>query len=322
MVQEPMACLIAGLRETLEELIFPINVFTRKQPDFSGSTLHMPSVIRFYTSRFTYRKIFLKCNAGGKRSYNICILIDRSASMTGQQAQQGLVALVHSLHTIGLDFSLIAFGAGVHLLKTDQEPFDNRVMYQLLNLPGCTDTTTNDASAIQFGLELMKQADVVQKAQVMLVLTDGYSSQGLELTRQLTEAEAQGVKVLAISIGLEESGVQQAYADWVCCVIPEALPSGLASWALGSGQHTESHPVAKILAQNDKEETGQLATIWQNTVPALAKQVGKVALRCTVCLQWLQLFETCHLGLAPSPSGAPGPTWRRGGGGSSFGPGP
>ena len=112
-----LARLIDDYVSAMEDVVFPINTFTRRKAHFHGSSLHLPGLIKAVITDFNYKKFFSAKLAGGRCSYSVAIAVDVSLSMSGhfgQCAVDTLVCLIASLRRIGIDnFSLVLFGENV-----------------------------------------------------------------------------------------------------------------------------------------------------------------------------------------------------------------
>lgn len=178
---------VTELAGVFEEVVFPNNRYTRRRADQRGAQLYLPGLIKAVLSDFNYKKIFSTKSAGGKREYTACIVLDTSMSMGGHLqdcAVETLVLLILALQQAGIEsWSLIACGQRVVLLKSEQQPFDSTAIFALLsNIRFDAGVGTLDAVAVAYGLDLLA-ASPIRGTKRMFVLTDGYSTCGLQVTR-------------------------------------------------------------------------------------------------------------------------------------------
>jgi len=87
------AC-VAQLVQVLESAVLPYNKHTRRRGAESGPNLHIPGVIKAASSNYSYSKIFARRSGGGKRRYQLALLLDVSQSMQGHLGLCGLEALM------------------------------------------------------------------------------------------------------------------------------------------------------------------------------------------------------------------------------------
>lgn len=217
----------------LEEAVLPANRYTRRQATARGTQLYLPGLIKALISDFQYKKIFAVKSAGGQRNYSVAILVDRSLSMMGHLlkcAVQTLMLLRHALAAAGVDaLSVLSFGHDVRLLKTEEMEWGAAAMLSILAelarpehelAPG-----TQDALAVEYALDLVQESDAKRK--LVFVLTDGYSTSGLQLQLALARAQELDVDVVALGVGLDRVAVGGSYAKWATATLPAALHDAL-----------------------------------------------------------------------------------------------
>ena len=56
---------VQELVTVFKEALLPKNKFTKWKPSLSGSSLHVPSLLKFVQTNYTYRRIFQKRTGGG-----------------------------------------------------------------------------------------------------------------------------------------------------------------------------------------------------------------------------------------------------------------
>eukprot|EP00899_Mesostigma_viride_P017508 jgi/Mesvir1/25759/Mv01936-RA.3 len=237
---EAQVCDLVGV---FEDAVFPFNKFTRRQANDHG-VLYMPGLIRAICSDWQYKKVFATKQRGGKREYAVAVAIDISVSMEGhlqECAVETLIVLLTSLQRVGIEaVSILTFGSAVRLVKAEGHPWDAATAYALLNnlhtapvaasgASGAADPAglgTCDATAIHSALDLLESSSVRGPKKVF-VLTDGYSTQGLELAEALLRAEVIGIDVIGMTVGLDRTVVPQVYQKWLTAAIPSVLPDAI-----------------------------------------------------------------------------------------------
>eukprot|EP00936_MAST-01D_sp_MAST-1D-sp1_P000071 g71.t1 len=227
------------LVEVFEDLVLPINKHTRRKADAHGSQLHLPGLIKAVITDFSYKKIFSTRTGGGKRIYSVSIALDVSMSMQGllsQNAVETLVALVTVLQDLNIDaFSVVLFGEVTMVIKREDQPWDPRAIFALLTNLRFQDCRSDDAHGVLAAKLLLEQGTGEKK---MFVITDGYGTSGLELTRQLEDAESEGIDVVAIAVGQDKSNVARTYANWIECLLPRDLPKAFRALYAADSEET------------------------------------------------------------------------------------
>ncbi|CAF1154913.1 unnamed protein product [Rotaria magnacalcarata] len=210
----------------MEDYVMPCNKFSRRRADFSGQ-LYLPGLVKAIATDFAYKRIGSSKTAGGKRQYSIMFVIDTSMSMIGHLehcAIEGLLLLTSSLIQCGIEnFGIILFDHRVKILKKFDQPWDEYTIYMLLqNFIISPMVGTNDAMAVEYALDMLSQEPAANNKK-MFVLTDGYTTCGLNLTEALVRADSENVEVIGIQIGFERPCVHRFYRDWIIATIPAAL---------------------------------------------------------------------------------------------------
>jgi len=208
-----------------------ITEFTRKKPDYKGTSIHLQGLIKAVSNGFTDMKIFGNKKAGGRRTYGVTLLVDISLSMRGHLeccAIEALVMITEALCRLGIrNFSILLFGETVRAIKLPDTEWDATTIWNLLhNLVFDSDYATMDADAIDLSLDII-QATNARGPKKMFVLTDGYGTTGKKLARSLKRAEDEGVEVVALGVGCERTFVSKCYNKWITANSPSSLSKGL-----------------------------------------------------------------------------------------------
>ncbi|CAM9111425.1 unnamed protein product [Ectocarpus sp. 13 AM-2016] len=211
----------------LEDHILPHNKFTRRQAAFKGSQLHLPALIKAVATDFNYQKFFSTRTAGGQREYGIVLALDISQSMDGHllsSALEAFVVLVQGFNEVDVDFTVILFGENVQVIKVEGQQWDAACVLSLLcRLNTMKQNCTRDAEAIGLAKHLLP----AQGPRKIFVMTDGFTSYGLQLAEVLINCESDGIEVVAVSVGMDTSNVHRMYPRWVTAAVPAALPDAL-----------------------------------------------------------------------------------------------
>lgn len=92
---------VERLVQVLEGEVLPHNKHTRKKAAESGPSLHMQGLLRAASTNYRELKIFARKAGGGKRQYQVALLLDVSESMQGHLLQCGLEALMVMAEALG-----------------------------------------------------------------------------------------------------------------------------------------------------------------------------------------------------------------------------
>jgi hypothetical protein len=87
---------------------------------------------------------------------------------------------------------------------------------------------SQDAAAVDAGVALLTASSPRGALKRLFVLTDGFGSGGSKmLAAALRRAEAAGVEVVGVAVGLEPSAVPRSYGRWITAALPGDLPDAL-----------------------------------------------------------------------------------------------
>jgi midasin (ATPase involved in ribosome maturation) len=132
---------VGRLIEVLEGEVLPNNKHTRRRAEESGPSLHLPGLIRAASSNYSSRKIFARKTAGGKRTYQVALLLDVSQLMQGHLQHcslEVLAMMADALGKVGLDdFVVMTFGAAPVLVKGPDTAWDQASQLALLEQVNC-----------------------------------------------------------------------------------------------------------------------------------------------------------------------------------------
>jgi len=214
------------LGTVFEDIVFPYNKYTRRKADLRGATLYLPGLIKAVISDWKYKKIFSTKTAGGRREYSVVIALDVSFSMNGHLSEnllESFACLVLALKKTGIEnFSILLFGEKVNVIKTESQEWNAVSVLAFLSELRFNQYATFDADAINCGLDLLATSSI-RGPKKMFVLTDGYSTSGLQLSQALQRANEEGVEVVGISVGYDRFFVQKSYQHWIIAALPAAL---------------------------------------------------------------------------------------------------
>jgi uncharacterized protein with von Willebrand factor type A (vWA) domain len=222
--------LITQLRQVLEDDVLQVNKFTRRKPCEKDSVLSMKGLMNAKLTGWQDKRIFGQPLAGGKRQHTVALLLDVSQSLSQHQLQSAVatcLAMAAALSQMGIEFHVLTFGERVTLVKTADVPWDAAAMFAVLStLSANQQTSSIDASAISAAVKLLEGS---RKEKLMLVLTDGYSSQALALASALREAEAANIRVVGLAVGYEDTAVHLAYQRWIKAQTADKVPAALGT---------------------------------------------------------------------------------------------
>ena len=238
------SAVVTDLTDVFENAVFPCNKFTRRRADVNGSQLYLPGLIKAVCTDFNYKKFFCKKTGGGKREYSVCILVDTSSSMFGAPANSSctaLVILVAALAQAGIDnVSIMSFGSGVRLLKTEDEAWDGAVAWSVLSaLNDMEDYASNlatcDVNAVR-AASLLLEAGAARGSKKIFVLSDGFSSTPSKIR---ATASALNIDVVGIHVGMDRTDIHKSYSQWIFAAVPSALPDAFRCMFIegASGAH-------------------------------------------------------------------------------------
>eukprot|EP00775_Hariotina_reticulata_P003371 gene3371-3646_t len=288
--------LVEQMVQVLEGAVLPHNKHTRRRAEESGPSLYLPALIKAASSNYTNRKIFASKTAGGKRTYQVALLLDVSQSMQGHLQQCGLEVLAvmaDALGKVGLDgFVVMTFGAAPVLVKDADTAWDGPSKLALMEQLNCkTDQhlASMDAAAVQAAAALLC-ANNNRAAKKMFVITDGYGTSGLALASALQQADQADVEVVGLSVGFDRTHVPVCYQKWATAAMPASLPDALLglyaadetlATATGSGSSgapapredwSELMPVLAGAAQTVEEVLQQQSSVFAALVKQLSQQ--------------------------------------------------
>jgi hypothetical protein len=253
---------VADCVTVFEEYMMPVNRFTRRRADLSGSQLYLPGLIKAVSTNFTYKKIFSTRTAGGRREYAVAFALDISMSMRGhllECAIEVLAILIGAMQSMQIDtFSILLFGDGVRIIKLEWQPWESVTAHALLSkLSTADDAVTLDADAVACATELLKRS-TVRGPKRLFVLTDGYGSTGARLSMQLKNAEEQnGIEVVALAVGSDKFNVSSTYQHWIEIKFPRVLPDVLRAFYNRDDAPTQPNPSVKPPAWASKMKSSE-----------------------------------------------------------------
>ncbi|CAF4310596.1 unnamed protein product, partial [Rotaria sp. Silwood2] len=225
--------LIDDLTVAFGDVVFPYNKFTRRRAALRGSSLYLPGLIKAMTTEWSYKKIFSAKLAGGKREHAVCLVIDVSTSMFGTLSSgimDGIIVLIGALKKLNLDnCGIIIFGREVRLIKTNEQSWDTGCISTLINeLRFDQDDDTQDADAIEVAIDLLNQCSVRGEKKIF-ILTDGYTNCASHITMVQQRAEDNGIDLVAIAIGIDQTNLKSVYKRYIQCATPYGLPKAIRS---------------------------------------------------------------------------------------------
>ena len=287
-LKDELQSVILELSDILGEFLFPINKFTRKKPSYNGSTIHIPSLIRFIISNYQYKRFMLQKIAGGKREYACCIIIDVSSSLSGHPYTcnfESALVLIESLISIGIEnFSIITFGDSINLIKSESQPWDQYSIYELFieiqKRNQYSTTGSKDASAICFATSLLSLSNSKGPKKIFM-FSDGYGSEGsFALKTCLYQAQTLNIDVIAICVGLTETGLKDFYLNFIQSATPSVFPNAMRSWA---SNRIQSGSMIDLVVNLMDDSNISIEDVWKRHQPIFRElQENLQKERCTL----------------------------------------
>ena len=232
--------LIQSFVSVFEEAMFHSNQFTRYKAASKGSSLHLPGLIKAVTSNYTYKKYFKVKQAGERRNYGVCLILDISLSMRGElsrNAFRSLLLFLASLHQIGIEETFIVlYSETIKIMKTNQHKITDKLLSLLWNqIPNENSSdqkeeySSNDHNAILCAVELLKQKSSSTKGKKIFVFSDGHSSSPTNVLNCIQYADQNNIEVFGIGTGYETFGFEN-YSKWITAVMPGELPNAIRNY--------------------------------------------------------------------------------------------
>jgi len=280
-LEDELEPLILDLLPVLEDCVLPCNKYTRRAASLRGTSLYLPGLVKAMVSNWQYKKYFSTKSAGGKREYNISVVIDTSASMrcgtNKNESTLGFLGLLLTLARIGIDdFSVVTFGRRVRVVKTSNQQWDNESKFLLLSQLWSGDLATFDAEAIAVTTDLMLESSA-SGPKLAFVFTDGFTSCGASLLRQLRRARSLGVNIIAIGLESGNCFVPSCYGKWAICENARLLPKAL-SVIFSDENPNVNHNISSTATEGEENASGNsLNDIWRNhedVFPDLLKRLA------------------------------------------------
>ena len=232
--------LIQSFVSVFEDAMFESNQFTRYKAAVKGSSLHLPGLIKAVTSNYTYKKYFKVKQAGERRNYGVCLILDISSSMRGElsrNAIRSLLLFLASLHQIGIEETFIAlYSENIKIVKTNQHRITDKLLSLLWNqIPkensrdSKEEYSSNDHNAILCAVELLKQKSSGTKGKKIFVFSDGHSSSPMNVSNCIQYADQNNIEVFGIGTGYETFGFEN-YSKWITAVNSGELPNAIRNY--------------------------------------------------------------------------------------------
>lgn len=209
--------LVHELCQQLQIVLQPTKMSKYRGDYKTGKRLNMRKIISYIASHYRKDKIWLRRTKPNKRTYNICLAVDNSSSMSEnncrQMTYQSLALLAKSLSIIESGaLSVVSFGQQVRCIHDFGQPYVEAVGAQWLQDLRFNEPKTSYSQLLKFSCDLFErqaQATLGQQStqiqtvnQLLVIISDGrnVSHEEEEVKLQLRRLRFQGVLTLFIII--------------------------------------------------------------------------------------------------------------------------
>lgn len=207
--------LVQELCQQLQIVLQPTKMSKYKGDYKSGKRLNMRKLISYIASDYRKDKIWLRRTKPSKRTYNIILAVDNSASMSDnncrQMSYQSLALLAKSLSLIEAgSLSVVSFGERVKCIHDFGQPYCDAIGAQFLRDLRFNESKTSYMELLKYSCEsFAKQALVSRQnqpsnscSQLLIILSDGrnVTSEEEEVKNYLRQLKTMGILTLFMII--------------------------------------------------------------------------------------------------------------------------
>lgn len=210
--KEEVSETITRLYTRLEKILRP-TVPEYESGYADGSRPHLPTVMQAKADPKLKSKMWEKKSIALEREFAFSLLVDNSGSMTMDErhlhARQCAVLLSEVLTRLRIPFEISIFSDRSQIVKKFDERPDKekkKAIGEAINGDG---GGTNDYMAVKQCVEQIGGRSEEHK--FLIVVTDGGSSNGTELQKEIKNALDQGVRVIGLGIGSGTTDVDKYY---------------------------------------------------------------------------------------------------------------
>lgn len=207
--------LVQELCQQLQIVLQPTKMSKYKGDYKSGKRLNMRKLISYIASDYRKDKIWLRRTKPSKRTYNIILAVDNSASMSDnncrQMTYQSLALLAKSLSLIEAgSLSVVSFGEQVKCIHDFGLPYCDAIGAQFLRDLRFNESKTSYKELLKYSCEsFAKQAQASRQnsasnscSQLLIILSDGrnVTSEEEEVKIYLRQLKSMGILTLFMII--------------------------------------------------------------------------------------------------------------------------
>lgn len=207
--------LVQELCQQLQIVLQPTKMSKYKGDYKSGKRLNMRKLISYIASDYRKDKIWLRRTKPSKRTYNIILAVDNSASMSDnncrQMSYQSLALLAKSLSLIEAgSLSVVSFGEQVKCIHDFGQPYCDAIGAQFLRDLRFNESKTSYKELLKYSCEsFAKQAQASRLtqasnscSQLLVILSDGrnVTSEEEEVKNYLRQLKNMGILTLFMII--------------------------------------------------------------------------------------------------------------------------
>lgn len=206
--------LVYELCQQLQIVLQPTKMSRYKGDYKTGKRLNMRKIISYVASNYRKDKIWLRRTKPSKRTYNICLAVDNSSSMSENNCRQmtyeSLALLAKSLSIIEAgSLNVISFGEKVKNIHDFEQPYDDSVGLKWLKELQFDEKRTSYLKLLHYASDAFAKRDQASQtrdqskvSQLLIIISDGrnVSDEEGELKRYLRQLKTAKVVTFFIII--------------------------------------------------------------------------------------------------------------------------
>lgn len=177
--------LVYELCQQLQIVLQPTKMSKYRGDYKTGKRLNMRKIVSYVASNYRKDKIWLRRTKPSKRTYNICIAVDNSSSMSENNCRQmtyeSLALLAKSLSIVEAgSLSVLSFGERVNCIHEFDEPYHDSVGCKWLKDLQFNEKRTSYNELLKFACEAFDKRSSASRdsrsntvSQLMIIISDG-----------------------------------------------------------------------------------------------------------------------------------------------------